>query len=150
MTQMKWHAEIKHMADHGFESVERPPYLKGGKFVCGDDTVNPVTYPDVEWRIKPTKLKISVEIPKPAKAGDDSGYWLDIGKTGIRFSSQSDRDEAERILVAALRVEYLATGASPALVPMTGAEINHALDKAHREAVKAGGNKWRHGWRDLE
>jgi hypothetical protein len=109
MTALKNAAEIKHMADHGFESVE---------YEGGDGTnfwrpayslVHPLSHIHLTWRIKPATLRINVEIPRPV-FDRQTGYGIELvcgGTTGKRFyfATESDRDEAERILVAALRGE---------------------------------------------
>ena len=98
MTQMKWHEVIKHMAEQGFESVEGTSY--NALWSIATISWNPCTAPSAEWRIKPATLKINVEIPKPDCAPDE-GWPLLIGT----YVSKADRDEAQRILVAALRGE---------------------------------------------
>jgi hypothetical protein len=97
MTALK-HAEvIKHMVEHGFESVEGLFHAGWGR---ATQWVNPTSVPSMQWRIKPKTLRINVEIPMPD--GFDE-WFLAIGNGAVFYKSKEDRDEAERIIFNALR-----------------------------------------------
>jgi hypothetical protein len=89
------------MADHGYESVEGR-HIDFPVWRSGTDICNPITHPYREWRVKRPTLRINVEIPKPD--GFDE-WFLAIGNASVFYKRKDDRDEAERILVAALRGE---------------------------------------------
>ena len=105
------HADvIKHMAEHGFESVEygQNDNLKPSIWATSSLTINPVIDQGLQWRIKPATLRINVEIPMPCSESQaQAALWLgkNSQRNPIYFKSQDDCDEAKRILVAALRGE---------------------------------------------
>jgi hypothetical protein len=100
MTALKNAAEIKHMADHGYESVEGR-HIDFPVWCSGTDICNPITHPYREWRINPATLRINVEIPRPVVKTEHT-YPVYIRAD---YVERKDAIEAKRILVAALRGE---------------------------------------------
>ena len=125
MTQLKHADVIKHMVDNGYPSVECPQIGDDGNMPTVTQYFNPVTAPKYQWRIKPTTLTINVEIPKPETEPLKEGteFWIlfssnsytwrepigeylkNVLSSGRVYTSRENRDEAERILTAALRGE---------------------------------------------
>jgi hypothetical protein len=106
---MKHKEIIAHAANHpdGWASLEAIVW-SDSSMIMATQTFNPVTHTEQEWRIKPAMLKINVEIPKPCSPTQSKAIlWFGkpAGFQAVYFKSAEDRDEAERILVAALRSE---------------------------------------------
>lgn len=85
MTKPLPHAEIiKHMVEHGFDSVEGQIL---GDWYPATDMVNPLTRPELPWRIKP--VTVTVEIPRPIDAVMCTGTTFVLG-----FSAPADATAA--------------------------------------------------------
>lgn len=71
MAEHKWADVLRAIAEKGFEAVERPNKYCPGAWVSPSIYCNPLTNPELEWRIKPE--------PKP----DVVRYVNVYGVTGI-------------------------------------------------------------------
>jgi hypothetical protein len=74
------HAEIiKHMVDHGYESVE---YEYGGRWFFARESITPLRLPTFNWRIRPAEKLLHIEnFPTPetkALAYGETYYLLTI------------------------------------------------------------------------
>lgn len=90
MTKQLPHADvIKHMAEHGFDSVECRMRNDDTEVFTASGGLNPVSNPHWQWRIKPNT--ITVEIPRPKVWGLDAFH---DGAIQLIFDSLEDRDTA--------------------------------------------------------
>ena len=99
------HAElIAYAAQHpdGWASLQWARYgIETGVWRSGDAETHPVCQGHLDWRIKPATININVDMPRPV-AGPGPGWPLGAIDT-VFYRTKELRNEAERILIAALR-----------------------------------------------
>jgi hypothetical protein len=120
------HADVlRHMADHGFKSVE---YISGicadGELIkCyADERINPLASPELPWRLKSSITPLHIDdfpMPETEAPAFKTHYYalFSLGfmvwdnhhidfehlSSGLVYIDENKRDKANELLIAALR-----------------------------------------------